>query len=107
MRYWRKLMLFSAPLLLAGTLVGCYSGYGHDRYGRPPYGGGYGYRVDPYRVGYERGFEHGLSDRRNGRDFNFEHDSEFRRGYGDRYTTERFRSGYVRGYEEGYYGRRY
>jgi hypothetical protein len=81
------------------------------------YGGRYpdrGYSVDrqrgAYASGYQEGFEHGRSDARRGRSFDYRRHDEFRDGdegysrrYGEReYYREAFRHGFVAGYNEAY-----
>jgi hypothetical protein len=89
--------------------VGC--GYGHNHYrgGYPGYyGGGHGYSDDAFQLGFRDGLRHGAEDRREGLDFNFEHDRRFQNGISyDRYVNQQYRDGYVKGYQQGYYGGRY
>lgn len=107
-----KIFLIAALCaILAGSLTACSSHYGYhdrDRYDRDGYyGGGNGYRSDreAYDYGYRRGYEHGVTDRRNRENFDYDHDDLFRRGISrDRSINERFRQGYARGYEAGYRG---
>ncbi|MCM2256715.1 MAG: hypothetical protein NDJ94_13720 [Vicinamibacteria bacterium] len=88
---------------------------GHDRYDR---GSGYGYGREGVRqarrYGYDRGFreglEHGSSDSRKRRSFNYWHSSDYRnaddgyrRQYGPKPHYEAgFREGYEAGYRRGY-----
>jgi len=78
--------------------IGILLGHDHDR----------GYR-DTYRIGYERGLregsEHGYSDGRRGRSFNFWHAGEYRHGEGyQRWMGPRseYLAGFRRGYEQAY-----
>lgn len=93
---------FSLVVLFAAGCAGHYDRYGYnDSHHSHGYGSGY---QDPYRVGYDRGFQHGYSDRRSGFSFNYEHDDVFRRGISSNsYVNDRFRDGYERGYRDGYY----
>lgn len=63
--------------------------------------------------GYSEGFDHGLSDRRSRRGFNYTHSDEYRAarsGYDLNWRLEReyqnwFRQAYSKGYSDAYYGR--
>jgi len=63
-----------------------------------------------YSNGYEEGLEHGRSDARRGRSFDYRRHDEFRDGdegysrrYGNReYYRAAFRRGFVAGYDEAY-----
>ena len=108
----RTLRLLRAYMLMAGLLFttqACAASYG--------YGGRYpdrGYAVDlqqrAYSNGYKEGIEHGRSDARRGRSFDYRRHDEFRdadEGYsrrdGDReYYRATFRRGFVAGYDEAY-----
>ena len=124
--------------VLGGNLKETYNDDRYDRYDRNDRGGywdrdrndrddrydrnGHYGRVDRnelYRVaqqnGYREGLRHGQDDAYRRRDFNYEHDSEYRDAtsgyrseYGNRDEYRRaFREGYRQGYEEGYRNRRY
>jgi hypothetical protein len=66
------------------------------------------------RYGYDRGYEHGRADKANGKDFNFRHASDYKRGdvgwnrdMGKKKDyVNGFRAGYEAGYNDGYYDRR-
>jgi hypothetical protein len=117
-QFWRKdmqkklrfFLVGFVCVMLAGVFLACSSGYGHrSGYGYPyGYGNNSGYQSrDAFNYGYREGYEHGVSDRRHGEDFNYSHDSKFRNGISnDRYINDQFRQGYYRGYQEGYYGNR-
>jgi hypothetical protein len=65
---------------------------------------------DPFRTGYERGVRAGEGDVRRGQRFNFEDESEFRRGDAGwrgphgagAPARDRFRQGFAAGYRDGY-----
>jgi len=89
-----------------------FADHGHYRYGDRG-------RRDAFRVGYDRGYQegrrHGLRDSSRHEDFNFWHDSRYRRadlGYrgwqGSRIDYRRgFRSGYERGYRAAFSAHRH
>ena len=87
----------------------CAESYGYA--GRNP-DRGYGVDVQrrAYSNGYEEGLEHGRSDARRGRSFDYRRHDEFRDGdegysrrYGNReYYRAAFRRGFVAGYDEAY-----
>lgn len=110
-----------AYILMAGLLFttqACAATYGYGgRYPDQGYGYGYpdrGYAANlqrrAYDKGYEEGLEHGRSDARRGRSFDYRRHDEFRdgdEGYsrrdGDReYYRAAFRRGFVAGYNEAY-----
>jgi hypothetical protein len=112
----RNLKQFTGYLLAAGLIVGapaCAATFGEGAYGGyhnpyPDYRGEIARRA--YGKGYEEGREHGRSDARKGRQFDYRRHDEFRdadagyhRGDGDReYYREAFRRGFMAGYGEAY-----
>jgi hypothetical protein len=107
-----KIFLIGLFCVITASLFVACGGYHHRDYGYPGYGYGSGYyqgNREAFNYGYREGYEHGVSDRRHGEDFNYSHDGKFRRGISsNEYVNREFRSGYVRGYEQGYYaGSRY
>lgn len=107
-----------APSAEAGVSVGIgvAVGDGHDRYDRhgSAYWQGREAGRQSWRLGYDRGFreglEHGSSDSRKRRGFNYWHSSDYRdaddgyrRHYGPKPQYESgFREGYEAGYRRGY-----
>jgi hypothetical protein len=113
MKYMRAMLLGAA--LIGGTVAAnaqsavvlqWQRGYGNDGYyGRD------GYRTEsPRRIGYQDGFNDGLSDRRTGHSYRPTHDGNYRhadRGYnysfGSKgYYKQIYREGYEQGYSQGY-----
>jgi len=103
----KKVLVWVLSLALISTTLACTTGYG-NRYSNR-YGSGGASPQQAYSYGYQRGHDHGLHDRREGANPNYEHDEQFRYGISrDRYINDAFRRGYVEGYRTGYYGgRRY
>ncbi len=104
-----KIFFIGFVCVIAASLFVACGGYHHD-YGYPGYGYSSSYYQgsrEAFNYGYREGYDHGVSDRRHGDDFNYSHDGKFRHGISSNdYVNQQFRQGYVRGYEQGYYGGR-
>src|SRR5215510_14462123 len=100
----RRITLIAVGGALVASLAACSSHYGYPHYGNYNYS--YGYQSDRQadELGYRRGYDHGISDRRHGYRYYYEDDDLFRRGYcNDGNLNNEFRNAYVRGYQSGYY----
>jgi hypothetical protein len=109
MRRFHHLPVYILVAGLLFTTQACAASYGYA--GRYP---DRGYAVDlerrAYSNGYQEGLEHGRSDARRGRSFDYRRHDEFRdadEGYNRRYGYREdyrvsFRRGFVAGYNEAY-----